>query len=49
MSTGPRSAVGKASDSRASGLGFDSRSSYMLSFLLLLIPDGQLSVTGAVM
>ena len=44
--TGPRSAVGSASDSRARGPGFDTRSSHILSFLLRLIQEGQLSVTG---
>ena len=43
---GPRSAVGSASDSRARGPGFDIRSGHILSFLLPLIQDGQLSVTG---
>ena len=40
---GPRSAVVSASDSRASGAGFDTRSGHILSFLLPLIQDGQLS------
>ena len=40
------SAVGKASDSRARGPGFDTRSGHKLSFLLPLIQEGQLSVTG---
>ena len=44
--SGPRSAVGSASDSRARGLGFDTRSSHILSFLFPLIQEGQLSVTG---
>ena len=43
---GPRSAVGSASDSRGRGHGFDTRSGHILSFLLLLIQEGQLSVTG---
>ena len=34
---GPRSAVGSASDSRARGPGFDTRSGHILSFLLPLI------------
>ena len=42
---GPRSAVGSASDSRARGPGFDTRSGHILSFLLPLIQEGQLSVT----
>ena len=43
---GPRSAVGSASDSRAIGSKFDTRSGHILSFLLPLIQEGQLSVTG---
>ena len=43
---GPRSAVGSASDSRARGSGFNTRSGHILSFLLPLIQEGQLSVTG---
>ena len=39
-------AVGGASDSRARLLGLESRSGYLLSFLLPLIQEGQLSVTG---
>ena len=38
---GPRSAVGRASDSGARGPGFDTRSSHILSFLLPLIQEGQ--------
>ena len=37
---GPGSAVGSASDSRARGPGFDSRSGHILSFLLPLIQEG---------
>ena len=44
--TGPHSTVGSTSDSRARGPRFDAWSSLMLSFLLPLIQDGQLSVTG---
>ena len=40
------SSVDRASDSRARGLGFDTRSGHMLSFLLMLIQEGQLSVIG---
>ena len=40
-----RSAVGSVSDSRARGLGFDTQSCHILSFLLLT-QEGQLSVTG---
>ena len=43
---GPRGAVGSASDSRAKGPGFDTLSGHILSFLLPLIQEGQLSVTG---
>ena len=34
------------SDSRARGPGFNTRSGHVFSFLLLLIQEGQLSVTG---
>ena len=40
------SSVGRASDSRARDLGFDTRPGHILSFLLLLIQERQLSVTG---
>ena len=40
------SAVVRASDSRASGAGFDTWSGHILSFLLPQIQEGQLSVTG---
>ena len=43
---GPRKAVRSASDSRGRGPGLDTQSSHVLSFLLPLIQDGQLSVTG---
>ena len=43
---GPRSAVGRAPDTKVRGPGFDSRSGHILSFLLPLIQEGQLSVTG---
>ena len=43
---GSRSTVGSASDSRARWPGFDTQSSHILSFLLPLIQEGQLSVTG---
>ena len=45
-SAGPRSAVGRAPDSEVRGPGFDTLSGRILSFLLLLIQEGQLSVTG---
>ena len=40
---GPGSAVGKVSDIRARGPGFDTRSGHILLFLFLLIQEGQLS------
>ena len=43
---GPRSAVGRAPNSYVRGPGFDTRSGHILWFLLLLIQEGQLSVTG---
>ena len=43
---GPRSSVGSSSDSRARGPGFDTRSGHILPFLLPLIQEGWLSVTG---
>ena len=42
----PRSAFGSASDSTARDPGFDTRFRQILSFLLPLIQEGQLSVTG---
>ena len=36
----PRSSVGSASDSRVRGLGFDTQSGHILSFLLPLIQEG---------
>ena len=42
----PRSAFGRAPDSYVRGPGFDTRSGNILSFLLPLFQDGQLSVTG---
>ena len=41
---GPHSTVGRAPDSKVIGLGFDTRSGHILSFLLWLIQEGQLSV-----
>ena len=38
--------VGKAPDSLVRGPGLDTRSGHILSFLLPLIQEGQLSVTG---
>ena len=46
LEAGPRSAVGRAPDSLVRGLGCDTRSGNILSFLLPLIQEGQLSVTG---
>ena len=46
FSNQPRSAVCSASDSRARGHGFDTRSGHILSHFLPLIQEGQLSVTG---
>ena len=43
---GPRSAIGRAPDSYVRGPGFDTRSGNILSFLLPLFQEGQLSVTG---
>ena len=43
---GPRSAIGRAPDSYDRGPGFDTRSGNILSFLLPLFQEGQLSVTG---
>ena len=42
----PRSKVGSKSYSRARGPGFDIWSSHILSILLPLIQEGQLSVIG---
>ena len=43
-----RSAVGSASDSRARGPGFDTRSGHILSFLHPMIQEGQLSLLAKV-
>ena len=43
---GPRSAIGRAPDSLVRGPGFDTRSGNILSFLLPLFQEEQLSVTG---
>ena len=43
---GPCSAIGRAADSYARGPGFDTQSGNLLSFLLPLFQEGQLSVTG---
>ena len=42
---GPCSAVGRALDWQGRGPGLDTRSGHILSFLLPLIEEGQLSVT----
>ena len=39
-------AVGSMSDARARGPEFNTRSGHILSFLLPLVQEGQLSVTG---
>ena len=49
LCAGPRSAVGKASDSRTRGPGSDTQSGHILSFLLSLIQEGHLSVTDKCM
>ena len=46
ISAGPRNPVGRALDSLVRGPGFDTQSGHILWFLLLLIQEGQLSVTG---
>ena len=46
LSAGPRSAVGRAPDLQVRCPGFDTLSGHILSFLLPLIQEGQLSVTG---
>ena len=43
---GQRSAIGRAPDSQVRGPGFDTRSGNILSLLLPLFQEGQLSVTG---
>ena len=43
---GPRSAVGRTPDSQVKGPGFNIQSGHILLFLLPLIQEGQLSVTG---
>ena len=46
LMAGPRSAIGRAPDSYVRGPGFDTRSGNILSVLLPLFQEGQLSVTG---
>ena len=46
LTAGPHSAIGRAPDSYVRGPGFDTRSGNILSFLLPLFQEGQLSVTG---
>ena len=46
VDAGPRSAIGRTPDSLVRGPGFDTRSGNILSFLLPLFQEGQLSVTG---
>ena len=43
---GPRSAVGRSPASYVRGPGFDTRSGHTLPFLLPLIQEGQLAITG---
>ena len=43
---GPRSHFGRAPDSKVRGPGYDTRSGNILSFLLPLFQEVQLSVTG---
>ena len=45
-SAGPCSAIGRAPASQVRGPGFDTGSGNLLSFLLQLFQEGQLSVTG---
>ena len=45
LSPWPRGAVGSASNSRARGPGKETPSGHILSFLLPLIQEGQLSIT----
>ena len=49
MGRAAASAVGRAPDSQVRGPGFDTRSCHILSFVLPLIQEGQLSVTGEVL
>ena len=42
----PRSTLSRAPDSQVRGPGYDTRSGNILSFLLPLFQEGQLSVTG---
>ena len=46
LKIGSRSQVGSTSDSRPRCPGFDTKSGLILSFLVLLIQEGQLSVTS---
>ena len=46
LRAGPHSAVGRAPDSQVRGPGFDTWSGHILSFLLPLTQEGQLSVTS---
>ena len=46
INAGPRSAVGRTPDSYVRGPGFDIRSGHILSLLLPLIQEEQVSVTG---
>ena len=46
INAGPRSAVGRTPDSYVRGPGFGIRSGHILSLLLPLIQEEQVSVTG---
>ena len=46
FTAGPHSAIGRAPDSLVRGPGFETRSGNILSFLLPLFQEGQLSATG---
>ena len=46
LDAGPHGAVSNASDSRAGGPGFATRPGNILKFLVLLVQEEQLSVTG---
>ena len=46
IAAGPRSAIGRAPDSLVRGPGFDTLSGHILSLILPLFQEGQLSVTG---
>ena len=49
LTAGPRGSVGSASDTSVRSPGFNTWSGHILSILLPLIQEGQLSVTGEIM